>query len=120
MAGLITINLQNLIFFGRHGIYEEEKSLGNEFELNLAISFVSNERIIGDINHTINYEAVYELVKQEMGKPTLLLESLVTRITENLYSFFPGIKKITISIFKLHPPIEGFSGKVGVSYEKEF
>jgi len=120
MAGLITIKLQNLIFFGRHGIYEEEKSLGNEFELNLAISFVSSEKIIGDINHTINYETVYELVKQEMGKPSPLLETLVTRITEILHSFFPGIKKITISICKLHPPIEGFIGKAGVSYEKEF
>lgn len=120
MPGVLTINLNDLIFFGRHGVYEEEKKAGNEFEVNLAVSFVSDEEIISGIDHTINYETLYLLLKKEMEQPSALLETLVTRITDNLYNVFPQIKKISISVHKLHPPIEKFRGRVGVTYEKEF
>lgn len=120
MPGLLTINLNDLVFFGRHGVYEEEKIVGNEFEIKLAVSFVPDEDIISGIDHTINYETIYLLLKKEMEQPSPLLETLVIRIAENLHKIFPQIKKISIVVHKLHPPIESFRGKVGVSYDKEF
>lgn len=120
MPGLLTINLNSLLFFGRHGVYEEEKIVGNEFEINLAVSFVTDEGIISGIDDTINYETIYLLLKKEMEHPSPLLETLVTRITESLHSNFQQIKKISISVYKLHPPIQSFRGKVGVTYDKEF
>jgi len=38
---LITLHLEKLQFFAYHGLYEEEKKLGNEFELNISASFFS-------------------------------------------------------------------------------
>ena len=36
---MITIELQNLIFYEHHGIYEEERRVMNSFEVNLSVSY---------------------------------------------------------------------------------
>ena len=36
---MLTIQLNNLIFHAYHGLYEEEKIIGNDFEVNLEVKF---------------------------------------------------------------------------------
>jgi 7,8-dihydroneopterin aldolase/epimerase/oxygenase len=120
MTGLLTIELNSLRFFARHGLYAEEIKIGNEFEVNLSISYLPETIVITDIAETINYVSLYELIKAVMQKPTPLLETVIMMIAEKIYQQFPHIKKISISIAKLQPPIEKFVGEVGVGYEREY
>jgi 7,8-dihydroneopterin aldolase/epimerase/oxygenase len=120
MAGLLTIELKQLHFFAHHGLYAEEIKVGNEFEVNLIVSYQPSSGTITDISDTVNYVQLYDLLKTEMQKPRQLLETFVMEVTELIHVTFPQIKKIEISISKLHPPIAKFTGTVGVRYSQEY
>ena len=120
MQSLLTISLKKLHFFAYHGLYAEERKTGNEFEVNLAVSYLPSPGTITDISDTVNYAHLYELLKAEMQQPRHLLETFLMEATEKIHTTFLQIKKIEISITKLHPPIAKFTGTVGVKYSKEY
>ena len=115
----LTISLSNLHFFAYHGLYAEEKKIGAEFEINLAVSFHPADKITA-LDETVNYEKLYQLVKEEMQKPRSLLETLVMELAQAIHLSFTQIKRIEISVTKLKPPIAGFAGNVEVKYSKEY
>lgn len=120
MTGLITISLNNLRFYAYHGLYAEEKMVGAEFEVNLTVLYKPETIIIADIEETVNYVALHQLIKTEMQKSRELMETLVMEISEHIHHAFPQVKKVELSVIKLNPPISKFIGAVGVKYEKEY
>jgi 7,8-dihydroneopterin aldolase/epimerase/oxygenase len=116
---LFTINLHNLIFHSFHGIHEEERILGNTFEVNVTLSFSSAQTITA-LEQTINYATVYEIIKQRMQIATPLLETLVQDLSEEIRAFDNRIKSISVSVEKKNPPIPNMEGSVSVHYKKEF
>lgn len=116
---MFTINLHNLIFHAYHGIHEEEKIVGNEFEVNVSLSFIADEQIT-TLEQTINYATVYEIIKQRMQIATPLLETLVQDLTEAIRAFDNRIKSISVSVEKKNPPISNMEGSVSVHYKKDF
>lgn len=117
---MLTIHLEKLRFFAYHGLYDIEKKIGNEFELNIHISFKSDSVIIKDIHSTINYASIYEIVKEEMAFPRQLLETFITELAEKIKASFPHIVKVKISMYKITAPIECFMGRVGVEVERSW
>ena len=120
MNGTLTIELSNLRFFAKHGLFEEEQKIGNAFEVDLFVSYDPGAELIDELSETVNYASLYELLKTEMQKPRELLETFVMETTDLLHSTYPSIKKIEISLSKLNPPIATFTGKVGVRYTKAY
>lgn len=120
MAGTMTVELKSLRFIGTHGLYDEEKKVGNEFEVDLSISFAAQEEPITELSETVNYVEVYQIVATEMAEPKHLLETSAMRICNKLQQVFAGITEATVAIKKLTPPITGFSGSVGVRYTHKF
>jgi len=114
-----TIYLNNLHFHAYHGLFEEEKIIGNEFIVNVEIG-LSNEQIIDELNQTIDYSMVYKIIQDNMNIPTPLLETLVSNISNAIYVYDNRIKEISIKIEKKHPPIQSFTGNVAVSLKKSF
>ncbi len=114
------IQLHNLRFFAYHGLYEEEKILGNEFEVNISVKIKTPKEGKISIHDTINYATVYELVKQIFNQREELLETICINISNAVKNKFPELKKLSIQIIKLHPPITGFAGSVSVTYEKRY
>lgn len=112
-------HLHHLLFTSFHGIHEEERILGNEYEVNMDIDFHEEEKI-EKLEQTLNYVTVYELIKERMAVPTPLLETLAADISEAVRQLDDRITKTTISITKLHPPIEGIRGNVGVRLTKHY
>lgn len=117
---MISIHLNDLEFFGYHGILPEEKILGGYFILNAEISFKEYEEVIHSIKHTIDYGDIFSIIQQRMLKATPLLESIVMDIGSSIKQQFKQVTSITISLKKLHPPIEGLQGSVGVTWKKEY
>jgi 7,8-dihydroneopterin aldolase/epimerase/oxygenase len=116
----LTISLTNLRFFAYHGLYAEERKTGNDFTVDLTVSYQPKTGTITDISDTIDYSRLYDMVKAEMQKPRDLLETFVMEMTESIHAAFPGIKKVDISITKMHLPISGFVGQAAVRYTKEY
>lgn len=114
---MLSITLNKIIFFGHHGIYEEEKLLGNEFELDIVVKHSPKQLPVKHLSDTIDYISVYELVKQRMAVPTALLETLATDIAKQILTQFALAETVSISIRKLYPPVAQFRGSVGVRFE---
>lgn len=120
MTSSFTVQLHNLRFFAAHGLYEEERLVGNEFEVNLSMVIDAPEKTLRKIEDTINYAEVYRITKDVFSKPTPLLETLAMEIANAIKDEFRSLKSIDVQIKKLHPPITGFTGSVSVSYHKDF
>jgi len=116
---MVTIQLKNLLFYSCHGVHAEEKILGNNFEVNIELSFDAGDRI-DSLEQTINYASVYELIKQRMAIPTELLETLAWDIAHQVHAMDNRVLSITVAVEKKNPPIPGMEGSVGVKYHKDF
>lgn len=119
MNEVITVKLKKLRFYGFHGLYQEEKKIGAEFDISLEVSFSPAGKITS-LEETIDYAKLHHLVKEEMQRPHELLENLAMEIATRIHLSFPQVKKIDVSIVKLHVPVSGFSGEAVVKYTKEY
>ena len=120
MNETMTITLNDLRFYGYHGLYPEEKITGNEFLVDAEVTFQPAADIISEISSTINYAEIYQLIKSMMEIPTPLLETLAMEIAESIHLKFSPITQISIHIRKMHPPMANFQGNVGVRYVRSF
>ena len=120
MNNLLTISLNNVRFRGYHGMQAEERKKGNDFVVNMQASFQPNAGIITSLDDTIDYATLFDIINTTMQKPVDLLETLVQNIAQAAYQQFPQLKKVTVSIEKLNPPIDKFSGSAAVMYTKEY
>jgi len=112
------ISLTNLEFFGYHGLYLEEKKVGNTFFVDIHVHLKTNEAIIDQIDQTIDYVEIYNLVRDIMLVPTPLLETLVGTIAEVILKRYPIVEKIQVAITKQKLTIAHFEGTTTVSIEK--
>ena len=113
------ILLEGMKFFARHGFYSEEQKIGANFIVDLELQTEFSEAASKDeISGTVNYEEVYQVVKEEMGNTVQLLEHAASNILSRVKREFPSISTLKITLSKLNPPIEGEVEKVSVVMEK--
>lgn len=102
------IELKSMKFYAHHGVFPQETKVGNLFIIDLVLTADIQAAIeTDDLNDTINYADVYHLVKQEMDKPSKLLEHVAGRIIRTLKSHFYQIQHVSIRLAKLNPPFGG-------------
>lgn len=117
---MFSIQLNNLSFFSFHGLYEEEKLIGNDYEVDVAITTHIIDPVTS-IDQTINYASLYEIIEQRMAIPTPLLETIAQDLVQQIYKMSEQhIKSIAVSIRKKYPPFPNVQGAVSVTYKKEF
>ena len=117
---MITVQLHQLLFHAYHGVHEEEQVLGNEYMVDCSVVFYESTEVIRHIHETINYAHIYGIIKKRMSIPSQLLETVAMEIGKELIQEYKELKEIDISVRKLHPPIEGMRGSVGISWNKKF
>ena len=120
MADLLTISLNNVRFRAYHGMQPEERQKGNDFVVNMHASYRPNAGIITSLGDTIDYAELFDIINTTMQKPVDLLETLVQNIAHAAHQKFPQLKEVTVSIEKLNPPIDKFTGSAAVKYSKQF
>jgi len=117
------VMLEGMEFFGYHGVYPEEKVLGNRFTVDLELHTNFKEAMVRDrLDGTIDYAQLYNLVKARMDQPVKLLEHLGYGIVLDIRAAFPEVDQIRITLKKQQPAIGGlvdFSG-VSLSYPEDF
>lgn len=113
---MLTIELSKLRFHAYHGLYPEEKKLGGDFEVNITVIHQPEKIPLLHINETIDYIAVYDLVKEIMQHAQPLLETVATMIASEILKRFLNAEEVIVSITKLNPPMITFEGRVGVKY----
>ncbi|MGL4993371.1 MAG: dihydroneopterin aldolase [Bacteroidales bacterium] len=99
------IELDEMEFFAYHGVFEQEALVGNRFRVWLKL-YVNIDKAIetDDIDTTVSYADIYEVVKQQLAIRANLLEHLAGRVVNQLYKEFGTIQEIEIKLAKLNPP----------------
>jgi len=119
-AGGSFIILENMEFHAYHGCLEHEQTLGNTFIVSLSLGL--DTELAGrtdDLEHTLNYQLVYDVVKREIEIPSKLLEHLGQRILDCVYNEFPQILEIGVRLSKLNPPLGGKVNRVTIELERK-
>ena len=111
--GLILI--ENMEFYAFHGHFKEEQIVGNRFLVDLTLETDMDKAMESDnLKDAVNYQIAYEIVKLQMEKNSHLLENIAGRILDALYAEMEGIKKATVKVSKMNPPIGGKINSVSV------
>jgi dihydroneopterin aldolase len=109
------IVLDNMLFHANHGVFPQETLVGNTFIVHLKIKADLSEAIANDrLEDTINYAAMFDVVKKEMSQPSKLLEHVAGRIIAGLKQHFPQIEEVELKLSKQHPPVNGQMESAGV------
>lgn len=116
MNSLMEIHLNKIRLFGFHGLDKGEDIVGGEFEVSVTAAFIPSSLSINSIDQTLDYTTILLIVKERMKTPAELLETLATEIAGEIIAKFSIVEEVTVSIYKLHPPIKSFIGSVGVTY----
>lgn len=104
------ISINGLRLTAHHGVFDQERRVGNEFEVNVKLHVAAAYHVMmsDDINDAVNYAEVVEIVKKEMAIPSKLIENAAGRIRNALRERFG--KQICggeVTVAKLAPPIPG-------------
>lgn len=100
------IYLDDIRFYAYHGVMEQERQVGAEYLVSLAIETDLSEAVhTDDLADTVNYAALYALIEREMSVPSKLLEHVAGRIGQRLLEEFDKIATLTVRVTKQNPPI---------------
>ncbi len=103
---MIKIALHGAEFFAYHGFYPEEQQLGNQFLVDIDVSFEPSGDLTDDnITYTVNYEHLYEIARDEMQHPRKLIETVAQGMINQIKAKYPEVVLIQVSIKKLNPPL---------------
>lgn len=109
------IRIEDMEFYAFHGHFKEEQIVGNKFLIDLEIETDLEPAGISDrLEDAADYTVVCRIVKQEMEKKSKLLENIAKRILDSLYANMHNIKKATVKIKKMNPPVGAKVGSVSV------
>ena len=114
------IRLNNMNFYGYHGVYDFEKEQGANFEIDLELfTSLTKSSKSDNIEDTINYEDVYEQVKKAFGsKSYFLLEKLADSISRSIFEEHK-IDKLIIRVRKINAPLDGKLDSVEIELKRK-
>ena len=102
------ITIENMEFYAYHGHFEEEQKIGTWFSLDLTMEVdTSKAELTDELEDTVDYSAVYQVVKEQMMIPSKLLEHVGRRILNAVKERFPDVTDAQLKIRKMNPPLGG-------------
>lgn len=115
------IILNNLQFYGFHGVFPEENKLGQRFNVDLTLYLPLRKAGESDeMANSINYGHVFEVVQGVVeGEAKNLLEAVAELISKELFDNFPLLEACTVKVIKPDPPIAGHYDSVAVEIYRE-
>lgn len=109
------IILAGMQFYARHGVFPEEKAMGQKFIIDLEILLdLRQAGQTDDLNRTLNYADIYAAVKNiTTGRSFNLVEALAEEIAAEILENYPS-EQVLVRVKKPHAPISGIFDYVGV------
>ena len=102
------IELEEMRFWAFHGCLESERRNGNLFLVDFRGELDMRKAAESDnLEDTVNYGLVYDLVKEEMRVPSDLLENVAGRIVRRIAERFPEFVRFSVRVSKRRPPVGG-------------
>lgn len=102
------ITLERMQFYGFHGVFAEERKLGQRFYVDtILVLDLSKAGGSDDLDDTINYASVYHTLQNIVEhKSFKLIEALAENIASELLETYTKVNEITVRVIKPHPPFD--------------
>lgn len=105
---LDTIKLTNIRAYSFHGCLTEEGKIGSDYRVDLSVKAdLKKARKSDNLKDTVDYVHLNRIVKEEMAIPSKLLEHVSARILERVLRELKMVKKVSVKVSKLNPPLGG-------------
>ena len=105
----LTVEVDSLRLFARHGVFEQERRVGNEFEVSASLTYSVPDSRPGEANApdspAIDYSRVIALIKERMAETTPLLEDVALGIADAMRAEWPFAQSGRVRVVKLTPPV---------------
>lgn len=115
------IILKNLGFYGYHGVLEAENILGQKFfvdvELGVSLKKAGDS---DDVEDTVHYGMVYDVVKNIVeGPPLNLIEAVAEKTIQEIFENFEKVETVKLEIRKPEAPVNGIYDHFAVELFRE-
>ena len=102
------IKVENIRVFAYHGCLKEEGKIGSDYRVDIEVKANLKPSSISDrLIDTVDYVLLNRIAKDEMAKPSHLLETVGKRILDRIFSEGESITKASVRVSKVNPPIGG-------------
>ncbi|QXV64228.1 dihydroneopterin aldolase [Mucilaginibacter sp. 21P] len=118
---MIKVALEGIEVFAYHGFYPEEQKIGTRFLIDVYVTFEQKGTFADDtLNHTVNYEELYAIIREEMANTRKVIENVAEAILKRIMDAFSFIDFAEIVIKKQNPPFNGpiKQSVISLSYQK--
>lgn len=113
-----TIFVNDIQLHAYHGVMPQEQLTGNDYLVSVSAQYpIAKAITTDDVQHTLNYAMVYDIVKEEMGISSKLVEHVAGRIAQHLMKQFADISAVQVRVTKLNPPMGAQCAGAGVEVE---
>lgn len=104
-----TVEINRLRLYARHGVGEQERRVGNLFEVSVSMELPARDAMDAiawdSLGGAANYADIAQAVKDQMEIPSQLLEHVAGRIIGDLRERFHQAAAISVRVEKLTPPM---------------
>lgn len=109
------IKVENIRVFANHGCLAEETKIGSAYRVDLkVVANLQTSSKTDSLTDTVDYVFLNRIIKEEMRKPAKLLETVAKRILDRIFNEDQMVKKATVWVSKINPPIGGDVEKVTI------
>ena len=113
-----TVRLVNAVFYGHHGVMQEEHRVGGRYEVDVSVGLDFEDAALhDDLDRTVNYEQVYEFVRRLVTENNFyLIEKLAYRIAHKVLDTYPDLEGVEVTVRKPDPPVGGTCDRAEATY----
>ena len=103
------ILLEGMVFYGYHGVHEEEQRLGQRFVVDLeAACDLQPAAVSDDLGLSVSYSDLFRITRSIVeGTAQALIESVAEAIATAILEQYPAIAEVTVTVRKPEAPIKG-------------
>ena len=113
------IIVDDLEVYAYHGCFLEERKIGSEYKLKIWVEGdFSNAEKSDNLEDTIDYVRISDIVNNEMAVSSKLIEYVADRILSKIFNEWPNVLKAGLLIKKINPPMNVFANSVQYQLEK--
>ena len=113
-----TVRLVNAVFYGHHGVMQEEHRVGGRYEVDVSVGLDFEDAALhDDLTRTVDYEQVYEFVRALVTENNFyLIEKLAYRIAQKVLGTYPDVEGVEVTVRKPNPPVGGPCDRAEATY----
>lgn len=115
----LTIEVDRLKVRAYHGVFPQERAVGNDFEVTLSVTVIPEgiSEMADRLDNTVSYADLAGIIREVMGRPVDLLETVALNISREVRGRFPAVTGGRVKVTKLHPPLPQAMAGASIIYE---